>query len=582
MKYKRFLVLFSIFIILLILFIVQKSLLFVYVNPTSNTEGMKYSAITVKQVSEILDEARVISKKENVNYNYIFFNPYGSGYLKNNPIPNDLDLEVGVYLGEFEYNGENGEQVSSDIMNAIESFSLAFNFGLNAYPSGIYTDESPFELLNRMTKTNKYYKDSIKDSLDYVVNGKNYIKYVRKIFHNKKYSYRVDYPYYMSSNEILLTGFPMVKMYSDNLIYNKDQKKYLREITLIPNFFIDLKYKDKVIPVEISPESFFGARLQLKRRFFATSVFANSYSTKFLKNTEILKDEDEYFFYRMLSFRRHLLETENIKGAGLDRPLKIFKRIIQTANTIKVVLGDEKYNEISEYVESYLYNPDIQLLNECVNIYGIVYSLQKSPQLLVRLNSLGKTASLYEVAEECLNKLYERGKVDKKHLDVMKNYHETKLKYLSSISDAENVYLLEDRALCDAVKDEANVAVRELVKDDGKIDKFISYFNDILIKAGYHRTFIYWLDEHTLGILSDDYTKNIKDVEKFAKDNGLTAIEYKFINAAQIPKDTIKYEVWTRYNPTEEEEAAYKNLRQTLLDDRKNYNIKRKMVLLPH
>ena len=582
MKYKRFWLLFLAFVILICILISKKSIMLSYINSDIDLNGIHYSARQILDISEILDNAKALSKSENIKYKYIFFNPYGSGFMNHNPIPNDLDLEVGINLGEYNYDGSNGDEVAESIMKAIESFGYSFNFCLNSTYKDLYTDISPFELLTKMTRTHNYYKKSIIESLNYVANGTNHVKYVQKIFNNKKYNYKVDYPYYLSSNEILLTGYPMVKIFSDRFSYNTQQKKYMREITLIPNFFITLKYKDSKIPVEISPETVFGARLQLKRRFFATSIFANRYSLNFLKNTEILNDDEKYFFYRMLSFRRHLMETENIKNSGMDRPIKMFKRLIQTANMFHSVIGEDMYNEIVGYAENYLNNPDIQLLNECANIYGVVYSIQKAPILLVRLNNTEKTQTLYKTADEALGQLYARNIVDKKHLDVLKNYHEKKLQYLSSIKEPADAYLLQDSEITDKVKEEISAAVRSLIKDADKIDKFINYFEDILVSAGYHQIYIYWLNEHTLGILKDDFTSKIDDLQSFAQNNDLTAMKYKIVTAKEIPTNTIKYEIWVRNNPTEKETETFNNLKQTLLDDRKsNLKIKKKYEILP-
>ncbi|MBQ1612448.1 MAG: hypothetical protein II085_03130 [Alphaproteobacteria bacterium] len=169
MKHLRFLILLVIFILLLGFYVQQNSLLFVYVNPQTDTSGMKYSAKTIMEIGHVLDKARMTSRRDHVKYNYEYYNPYGSGFLPHNPIPNDLDLEVGINLGEFTYDGNNGEKVAQDILNAIENFSFAFNFCLNSDSKNLYTDISPFDLLENMTKVHKRYKRALKESLDYVV-----------------------------------------------------------------------------------------------------------------------------------------------------------------------------------------------------------------------------------------------------------------------------------------------------------------------------------------------------------------------------------------------------------------------------
>ena len=40
------------------------------------------------------------------------------------------------------------------------------------------------------------------------------------------------------------------------------------------------------------------------------------------------------------------------------------------------------------------------------------------------------------------------------------------------------------------------------------------------------------------------------------------------------------YDVFARYNSTQKEEETYKKIVKTLLDDKKNYNIKTKIIFI--
>ena len=232
MKKKIFYIILA--IVLIIFFLYKYTILLVYTNPYTDVSVFKHIAPTIAKVDNSLKMAKEFSKEEGYDYDYIFLNPYGSGFLKHNPIPNDLDLEVGLYLGDYEYNGENGKEIADEIVNKIESFRYSFNYVVNSNNESIYMEQSLFDLLNSVDFQRDKQVWAISSSLDNIVAGKNYIKFVYKMFFKNKYSYKVDFPYMLSSNELLLTGYPAVIMLADNMKYSKNTRKYLREISVIP------------------------------------------------------------------------------------------------------------------------------------------------------------------------------------------------------------------------------------------------------------------------------------------------------------------------------------------------------------
>ena len=118
------------------------------------------------------------------------------------------------------------------------------------------------------------------------------------------------------------------------------------------------------------------------------------------------------------------------------------------------------------------------------------------------------------------------------------------------------------------------------MSDKSKIERYIAIFNQIYIDAGYHKVSLYWLDKNTIGILKDDFTKNIKDFNDFAKQNNLVTINYKLIKPEQAPSLTLRYDILARYNSTEDESKEYERFKEKLLKDRANFTIKEKFVIL--
>ena len=65
----------------------------------------------------------------------------------------------------------------------------------------------------------------------------------------------------------------------------------------------------------------------------------------------------------------------------------------------------------------------------------------------------------------------------------------------------------------------------------------------------------------------------------FAKENELIDIEYKLIKPNNIPEMKMRYDVYARDNSTDQENEYYKLLQDKLLNDRKRFSIKKKMIL---
>ena len=346
--------------------------------------------------------------------------------------------------------------------------------------------------------------------------------------------------------------------------------QYKREISIIPEFFINIVYKGKNNFIEIVPESFVGERLQLSRRFFASTVFIHNSSIPFLKNLPYINNDTEYLFYRMLSFRRHLQEINNILVTE-DRPVKLLKRLKQTADMISPVLSPKMYNEISEFTAQNLANKDIQLLNEYSNICGNILNIMEHTKLYSKMKQSGDIDYMYNILYLTLDTLDQRGNVDKRAIQIMRDFANTK---------ADNISREELLEKYEKVNNEIVKAIYSQMSDKSKIERYIAIFNQIYIDAGYHKVSLYWLDKNTIGILKDDFTKNIKDFNDFAKQNNLVTINYKLIKPEQAPSLTLRYDILARYNSTEDENKEYERFKEKLLKDRANFTIKEKFVIL--
>lgn len=262
-----------------------------------------------------------------------------------------------------------------------------------------------------------------------------------------------------------------------------------------------------------------------------------------------------------------------------DRPVKMLKRIMQTADIASPLLDKETMDDISQTVLKNMQNRDIQLLNEYSNICTNLLLIQEHPNLYLRLLRDGKIKTMYNVLLSTVKELEERGNV--KDVEKLNNFAQKTLNKLFLMEEPREVAIFKQVIFehqYKEINDIINAEVYSLIEDKDKLDKYTVMFNKIYTDAGYHRVSLYWLDENTIGILKDDFTKNIKDLKKFAKDNNLADVNYKLVNASQVPKITVRYAVWARYNPTKLEQENFEKMNKAFLDDKKNFKIKTRYV----
>jgi len=568
-KRRYFIILFVALVLIIGFFIQKHSIVFVYNSPNVEISSIQKISAIVKQLDDGFKWA-----KRSSHVKYLYQNAYGSGFLKNNPIPNDLDYAIGVNLGTFEYNGKNSKEIAKVITEKISDFQYNFIYYISIQrDTNMYLLSGPLDALNKQNAMKKTMISDISEYLESAIHSDSqYIRYTTKTENN----ITVDMPYVMKSGEILLQNMFPIIMYSDKVLYNSDMADYLREISVIPEYYFTLVKDSVEYKIEIVPESFLGARLQISRRFFAPAVFVNNYSANFLKKVPYIKDDDTYLYLRMLSFSRHLMEVKNIKNTNVQ-PVKLLKRIMQCADIIKPILSDSEYKEISDFVLENLNNNEIKLLNEYNNICSNIFNITQSKVLYNKLILNGEMERLYNLATKILNDIEPSiCEKDKEYFNSLKKFHITKLKsVVEGNYDLDKIY--DDSYTELSVK--TGSYMYNLFKNSAKIDKFIGLYNDIYEKSGYKPVNIYWLDKNTIGILKDKNTEKIADLAGFAKENDLPKVQYKFVTESEIPELTLKHTLWLRYATTKVEDEYYNVFRQKLLNDRVNFKLRRKFVL---
>ena len=206
------------------------------------------------------------------------------------------------------------------------------------------------------------------------------------------------------------------------------------------------------------------------------------------------------------------------------------------------------------------------------------------PQLFLRLLEEQKIRVMYDTMTKCLDELEMRAEISEGMIDNLRKFQVAQLQKMFLLQNSSEVIAFRDLLLAknlDNIQRIINKTIFEKLHDKDKLNSYIDLFNKIYTDAGYHKVTLYWLDRNTMGVLNDSFTKNIKDFKQFAAENNLADTEYKLLKPGENPKTAVKYTVWARYNSSYEEDINYQKLRKALLDDKKNFKLKRKFVIIP-
>ena len=290
-------ILLCILAILLIYLVFDRfALQIVWVNPNVNTKVYPYISKSLKEIDKALNHTVLAMKSSQLDVKLLYKNAYGSGFLKHNPIPNDLDYSIGVYLGEYDFDGKNSGEIAKKIDEKMTIFQTEFYSYINTIaPGKLYSDYDVLTSLTKLFNKRDANIASISSSIPKLFDHKNYIVYTDKILldENDK-EFIMTFPFILKENEVLIEDYNPITLFTDLVKYDKNTRDMMREITIVTDFYVDIKKGDDVVHAEIVAESFTGQRLQLTRRFFVPVIFTGNSSAKYLKHLHLLTNDDDY------------------------------------------------------------------------------------------------------------------------------------------------------------------------------------------------------------------------------------------------------------------------------------------------
>ncbi len=553
---------------------------FVWVNPNVNTSVLPFISKSVNEVNKALNHAILAVNSEYKDIKIVYKNAYGSGFLKNNPIPNDLDYAVGVYLGKYVYEGNNSEVIATDIFEKITIFQAEFyNYINNIEIGNFYSNYDVISSLQKSYSQKDKNIQNISNTIPQLFKHQDYITYANKVIYDEsKNEIPIVFPFIMKKNEILIEDYSPITLFTRKIKYYNNDRDFLRELTIVSDFYVDIAYGDDIVHAKIVPEFYTGQRFQLDRRFFVPIVFTGNTSANFLKQYNLLTNEDDYLEYRLFNFKRHLQEFSNLKELQ-ERPIKLFKRVLQCTDLILPILDNDTANEIILTIEKNLNNPKIQLINDYQTALSNLIQISGMPKLYLNAQLDNKITEHVEALKQITKemKLCENFN----NIDKIIAYTDNLAEQVKKINSPYKLNEFNSEILknTEEISQILNNEVKYTVKDYDKILSYIDNFYEVMNNAGFRKVNLVWLDKNLIGVVKDDFTSHIseKELKLMAKANNLADVDYKFTNAISGPQ--VKYSVWVRYNPTVQEDAAFEKMKSLLLADKTNFNIKRKFVI---
>ena len=577
---KRLLFLIFIFICVISILINKSFVKYVYVSPQTNTNVLPYITKSIKRIENNFDKIMNFCQKEHKDMKYAYKNYYGSGFLKENTIPNDLDISVGVDLGLYEYDGTNEVQIAKSIEDKISLYHIYSYFVFEKNYKNYYILDKPFlKVTALMQQKSKETVKNIENGIENVMNNQ-----VQVIHFNKKYKENdVDYTFILNSNEILVNEIQPLFSYVKDVLYNPQMVNYPREVSILPDFYVKIKNTKtgEIKNIELIEESFLGERFQISRRFFVPLIFTGNESLKYIKNLDFLNDNEKYFETRMFNYFRYLNEVGLYFDYTVD-PVKLVKRMHQCTDIINPALTEEQKNKIYSDINSIMTNTDIQTANEYKNIIKNLEMLSSNSYMYQNAFK----ARYIENLTKDLKLSFEKLAKNKNYKDETKKLLTYQSEILSKIMVVNNDEKLQQ--LYDYIdKNTINISV-ELTKIVNKNVKNTKEFvNDYEIleniskNAGYKKIDIYQKDLNTIYILKNDFTKTLTntDLKQLAKENNMPEnVEYKLINESSIAKGSRSEIRYVRFKTTKTEDEYYNDLKNSIIKDKANFKIKRKYV----
>ena len=546
--------------------IFKNGYIYSYTSPYNYTKVFPYIAKVTADINDVIYKTLNEGLRQlKPDADILYVNGYGSGFVKGNDASSDYDYSTGIYLGKYNYNGENADDIAKSIGQSIAKFQIDMYRNAEASPYFIIQGMNELKrngLANYYKNSRALIAESIKSASE--CNGKPYNVVLRGL------------DYHLDPDEIILPSSVIVKLYSDEISYSKKYAHMIRELTILCEFYVDIETEKGVTRYEMVSEAVGGRRdIQTKFKKFIPSVFTNVESIPFAIDFYKFEDNEEYLRVRMSSYCSHYENPMYMYAVGAVSPIKSVKRILQDVYAIYPILPKEIAKEIIN--ESLKVLQDDKMI--AINDYYVI---------LENIKDSTKTQKGMYQFKPFIKQMLVSSRIT---LDKMQNelgFAEEEIKPLREFQDFMEGALLDIRNTHSEVAsklptDHLYKLMSKYITNKDKLVECSENMNKVLETAGIYRVQLWQDQPNHVYIIKNDFTKKL-DLTTFAKLESINGYQ------AWAENDSTKFDLlemkdfhedlrsisnmWVIYNQTPEQKEIWTQMQNKLLKDRHKYNIK--------
>ena len=236
-------------------------------------------------------------------------------------------------------------------------------------------------------------------------------------------------------------------------------------------------------------------------------------------------------------------------------------------------MRSDDFNNIANFAKSALNDETTILLTEYQNIIYNLSCLMNHQNFYENMVNMGKIDILYSSMDIIIERL-KKSSLDSDLLGEIETFQKNNIYTLKNIKDFND--LSKNRDVINneypKIKDSIN---RYLFKKYSKQSDFnINNLINCEKSVGIKRITIYYLENGIIGINKDSNTIKIKNLDEFAKKNGLPNVKYKLVNKSEIKEDTPYLVIFARVITNKAEHENFRKFQSLFIKDKKSYNLK--------
>ena len=540
---------------------------FLYISPNNNTKSYPYIAKVSKKINSVLFQSAEALKLYVPEAKVLYTNGTGTGFLKNNVTASDFNYNAGVYIGNYEYTGQNSIQLAGKLLENITRHQTYFYSIIKNSGKDFYIPKADFSMKNILN----YDKNLLSESIQKSMNGKPYeLKVQSETFQ-------------LSPQEILLPNYTPVKLYSSDISYYQNYREILREIAVVISYYIDLTdtKTGKIYPMHFIAATPDGERIyQPEFKYFIPNTYTSLNSLGYLKNFTADLDDEEYIKTRFMNYFHHYNLDSYGNGKTFGNPLKTINNLIQCVEVLQPILPQNATQQMKKNAESILENTTLALLNDYYNANILIKDLAGKPEFYEELKSKNEISKLINDMEKILNDMIN---------DPQMTYNDLKplFEYQKILNDGKK----DNEKIQNAIKTRyeivnryiENLMIRKMATKPSIINGYMNYLNKALETAGIYNVKFYKDKPNHIYVFRDKFTYKLSldDLHKLDILNGNatkiydedTVFEFKNPNDFYEDTDKISYG-WVMYKPTKQQKAVYDDVKKYMLKDKRNFHLR--------